>query len=92
VEVETTSSSPGTTLEYDKNGDKLSAERIRFNQEIEQLNFMHDELLTYQPTELDLFMTIKNGEFQRLIWGEPLELRERETTHWEKFMEYIKEN
>jgi len=30
-------------------------------------------------------MTIKSGEYQRLIWGEPLELRERELNYWEAF-------
>mgnify|MGYP006178617761 CR=1 FL=1 len=35
---------------------------------------------------------ISTGDYQRLIWAEPQELREREVDYYAKFMEYITEN
>lgn len=46
----------------------------------------------YEPDTTDTFITVKSGEYQRLIWSEPLELREREEDFWEQFMEFIQEN
>ena len=56
-------------------------------------NYLTEQVINYEPNERDLF--IKNekiGDFQRLIWGAPLELKEREIENWKKMEEYITEN
>lgn len=61
-------------------------------QKEENINYFTDEMKEYVPTERDLFITIRSGDYQRLIWGEPMELREREEVKWQEFMDYIKDN
>ena len=51
-----------------------------------------DEHREYEPTQKDLFISIPSGEYQRLIWAEPNELRTKEEDHWDGFEDYIKEN
>lgn len=46
----------------------------------------------YEPTQQDLFISIPSGEYQRLIWSEPNELRTKEEDHWDSFTEYIEKN
>ena len=57
-----------------------------------QQEYITDFHRNYEPSQLDLFISIPSGEYQRLIWAEPNELREKEEDAWEDFMEYIKEN
>jgi hypothetical protein len=40
------------------------------------------EIENYIPDDSDIFVFAKSGDFQRLIWGEPQELKEREKTAW----------
>lgn len=54
-------------------------------------NLITEEMKEYDPSVQDLFITIKNGDYQRLVWGDEIDLREREEDHWEKFEEYIAE-
>jgi hypothetical protein len=54
--------------------------------------YITQEMKDHVPTLQDTFITIQTGDYQRLIWSEPMELREREEEAMEKFMEYIKEN
>ena len=49
-------------------------------------------MLEYETCLSDTFVTIKNGDYQRLIWCDPQELRDRELDNEEKFHEYIKTN
>jgi hypothetical protein len=45
--------------------------------------YITDEHKNYIPPERDTFILIKkSGIYQRLIWGEPLELSEKETQRW----------
>jgi len=43
----------------------------------------------YEPSDRDTFIVIKNGDYQRLVFGKPREFKDREVKEWEKFMEYI---
>ena len=53
--------------------------------------YITDDITELDPSNQDLFLSIPSGEYQRLIFGEPLELREREEVAWESFMAFIKE-
>ena len=49
--------------------------------------YITDEHKNYIPPERDTFILIKkSGIYQRLIWGEPLELSEKETQRWQEFL------
>lgn len=54
--------------------------------------YLSEKQLEYEPDVKDTFISNKSGDYQRLIWGEPQELKEREIERWEGFMEYIEEN
>ena len=51
--------------------------------------YINPHHLTYDPVDSDLFITGKSGDYQRLIWGQPQDLREREIERWEAFEEFI---
>ena len=56
-------------------------------------DYLTEQVKNYEPNERDLF--IKNekvGDYQRLVWGAPLEMRERELENWKKLEDYISEN
>ena len=56
------------------------------------MQYITDEHLNYQPCDEDIFISSKSGDYQRMIWGQPLELREREQKHWQAFEQYIKDH
>ena len=56
------------------------------------MEYITDVHKNYEPTDLDLFISVPSGDYQRLIWAEPNELREREIQKWQEFMDFIKEN
>lgn len=47
--------------------------------------------MAYEPSDLDQFLTLKDGQYQRLMF-ENVELREREEEELEKLRDYYKEN
>jgi hypothetical protein len=47
--------------------------------------------MAYEPSELDQFLTLKDGNYQRLMF-ENVELREREEEELDKLRDYYKEN
>ena len=47
--------------------------------------------MAYEPSELDQFLTLKDGNYQRLMF-EHVELREREEEELDKLRDYYKEN
>jgi len=47
------------------------------------IDYNDDRVKNYQPSEKDLFMKIKSGDYQRLIWAEPLEITEKEINYWQ---------
>mgnify|MGYP001028487179 CR=1 FL=1 len=56
-------------------------------------DYITDAVKNYEPCERDLFIENKKiNDYQRLVWGAPLEMREREIENWQKFEDYIKEN
>ena len=54
--------------------------------------YITQELLEYEPCLADMFVTIKSGDYQRLIWSEPQDLRSREEDAWDSFQDYISDN
>jgi hypothetical protein len=46
----------------------------------------------YEPTDEDLFIRIPSGDYQRMIWSEPLPLNDREKEYDDKFKDFVKEN
>ena len=57
------------------------------------MEYITDVHRNYEPTDEDLFISApKSGDYQRMIWGHPQELRERELKHWEAFEKHIKDN
>ena len=58
----------------------------------QQSDLITDTHKNYGPLPEEVFLTIPGGEYQRLIWAEPQELREKEEDHWDNFQDYIKNN
>ena len=57
---------------------------------MDPFTYITEEHLEYEPTPKDIFIYHKkSGDYQRMIWGDPQELRERETDRMEEFLEYI---
>ena len=54
--------------------------------------YVTDEMREHEPADEDCFLRKKNGDWARLIFGEPQELKEREEEHLEKFVDYVQEN
>lgn len=60
---------------------------------LDPFTYITEEHLEYEPTMKDTFMYHKKtGDYQRLIWGDPQELRERETERMDEFLEYVEKN
>ena len=76
-------------IEEGKGGESASTEAPL---DLQAIRYITDEHRNYGPTERDMFISVRSGEYQRLIWGHPRELRDRETAHWEAFMKYIADN
>ena len=57
-----------------------------------QSDLITDVHRNYEPLPEEIFLTIPGGEYQRMIWAEPMELREKEEDHWDNFEDYIKQN
>jgi len=58
---------------------------------LDPFTYITEEIMEYEPTPQDVFIYHKkSGDYQRLVWGDPQELRERETDRWEEFIEYVK--
>lgn len=51
--------------------------------------YITEEMRVYEPCDQDIFISIKSGDYQRLIWGGKMQLRGREVDHQQKFMEFI---
>lgn len=65
---------------------------IKVIDNLDPFTYITEEILEYEPCQKDLFIYHKkSGDYQRLIWGDPQELRERETDRMEEFLEYVKE-
>jgi hypothetical protein len=60
-------------------------------EEILSINHFNEEIMAYEPSELDQFLTLKDGNYQRLMF-ENVELREREEEELDKLRDYYKEN
>lgn len=58
---------------------------------MENLVHINEEIEAFESSVNEEFLTIKTGEYQRLIF-EGVELREKEEEHLEKFRDYCKEN
>ena len=54
--------------------------------------YITDKMRNYEPSNENMFITIASGDYQRLIFSEPLELRSREEENWESFEDYIADN
>jgi hypothetical protein len=54
--------------------------------------FFKKEALDFAPTDIDCFITNSKGASQRLIFNEPLALKDHEITHLQNFRQYLKEN
>lgn len=60
---------------------------------MDPFTYITEEILEYEPITTDIFIYHKkSGDYQRMIWGDPQELRERETDRMEEFLEYIEKN
>jgi hypothetical protein len=57
----------------------------------QQVAQISEECKNFEPTTAEEFLTIPNGEYQRLIF-EGVELRTKEEDHMDNFREYCKEN
>ena len=60
-------------------------------EQIESINQIPAVCLEFEPTMAQQFLTIKDGQYQRLIFTE-VDLREKEETHLEQFREYCTQN
>ena len=49
---------------------------------------MNDEVREYEPSLEDIFVIIKSGDYQRLVF-QGQDLREREETHIEDFRKFL---
>ena len=47
----------------------------------EESEYLTEEMKTYEPCDQDIFISVKSGDYQRLIWGGAMVLREREVDH-----------
>lgn len=54
--------------------------------------FFTKEDLEYQPTEVDIFITNSKGGQQRLIFHEPLALKDSEKEYLSSFRKYLVDN
>ena len=45
--------------------------KILSNDHLPPMEYITDEHRNYEPTDVDLFITVKSGDYQRLIWGAP---------------------
>jgi hypothetical protein len=60
---------------------------------LDPFTYLTEEILEYEPTLKDTFIYHKKtGDYQRMIWGDPQELRDRETERMEEFLDYVKTN
>ena len=55
------------------------------------INHFSEEVMAYEPSNLDQFLTLKDGQYQRLMF-ESVDLREREEEELDKFRDFCKEN
>ena len=51
--------------------------------------YITDEHKSYSPRQLDEFIIIPNGEYQRLIFSEPIQLKPEEVEKWKQFLKLI---
>ena len=55
--------------------------------------YITEEMRNYTPSDQDVFIQVKkSGVFQRLIWGEPVQLKEIEKQRWQEFCKYLEDN
>ena len=48
--------------------------------------YISDQMRNYQPDERDQFIFTKDKKsYQRLIWGDPIQLTEKDKNHWLAF-------
>jgi len=50
------------------------------------------EDLEFVPTDLDTFITNSKGQYQRLIFQEPLPLKNNEIEHINNFRKFLRDN
>ena len=60
-------------------------------EEVLAINHFTEEVMAYEPSNLDQFLTLKDGQYQRLMF-ESVDLREREEEELDKFRDFCKEN
>jgi hypothetical protein len=59
---------------------------IKVIDNLDVFTYITEEILEYEPTQKDLFIYhSKTGDYQRMIWGDPQVLREREIERMEEF-------
>lgn len=54
--------------------------------------FITQKVRNHVPTDEDSFIRIDDDDWQRLIYGEPMELHPREIAYLQQFDQYVKEN
>ena len=59
------------------------------NQRVEE--YFNEEINDFEPSNKEEFITLPNGEYQRLIFEES-ELKAKEEEHLENFRQYCKDN
>ena len=57
----------------------------------QESDYLNQVLVDYEPCQTDLFVTLKDGNYQRLIFGEPQDLLQEELDKWEAFEDYVEE-
>ena len=61
------------------------------NTAVSSPHYFNEEVLAYESTVKEEFLTLKTGEYQRMIF-ENVDLREREEEQLDKFRDFCKEN
>ena len=69
----------------------MDSNTIPTEEELYSLVYINEEVSAFEQSVNEEFLTIKTGEYQRLIFQD-VELREREEEELEKFRDYCKEN
>lgn len=55
--------------------------------------YITEQFKNHEPLDADVFILVKkSGIYQRLIWGEPVKLKDKENQRWQEFNEYLEDN
>lgn len=78
---------PDETTQLDQIND---ASDFKIIEKLDKNTYITDEHRNYTPTEEDIFIRVKKtGVYQRLIWGEPVELKGPEVVKWMELQQHV---